>query len=236
MPTSSTGEVLPPADPAVLAARADPSAWRPDPARLARLLVGLVLFGVGDALLVRAALGTSPWTVLAQGTSLHLPVSIGVATQLIGAVVLLLWIPLRQRPGLGTVLNVVVIGLAVDATLAVLLDIDGLPLRVAALLAGVGLVGLGSGAYLGAALGPGPRDGLMTGLRGRTGRPIALIRGAIELVVLAAGWALGGTVGVGTVVFALLIGPAVQLGIRLDGALRAPRARRAASRPSTVGP
>ena len=212
--------VLPPADPAALATARAPSAWRPDARRLVRLLLGLAVFGAGEALLVRAVLGSSPWTVLSQGVALHLPISVGVATQLVGAVVLLLWIPLRQRPGLGTICNVVVIGLAVDATLLVAPDVRNLAVRGVLVLAGTGLVGLGSGAYLGAALGPGPRDGLMTGLHRRTGRPIAAIRAGIELTVLGAGWALGGTVGVGTVAFALLIGPAVQLGIRVDRALR----------------
>lgn len=185
---------------------------------MARLLAGLWLFGTGDALIVDAALGNAPWTVLAQGVALHTPLSIGVATQVIGVVVLLGWLPLRERPGIGTLLNVVVIGLAIDVMRPLLPDPAGWASRGAMLLAGTALVGLGSGYYLSAALGPGPRDGLMTGLHRHTGAPIALVRGGIELSALTAGWLLGGTVGVGTVAFALLVGTAVQLGLRVAGA------------------
>lgn len=191
------------------------------------LLVGLWLFGTGNAMLVAAALGNAPWTVLAEGLSLVTPLSIGVATQVIGLVVLCGWIPLRERPGIGTVSNVVVIGLAIDVMLAVLPTPSGLALRTVWLLAGIGLVGLGSGLYLSVDLGPGPRDGWMTGLHARTGWPVSLVRLGIEVTVLAGGWALGGTVGVGTVAFALLIGPAVGLGLRVVGwrpATGAPRA------------
>jgi uncharacterized membrane protein YczE len=182
------------------------------------LLPGLVLFGVGDAFVVASELGNAPWTVLAQGVSLHTPLTIGVATQVIGALVLLGWLPLRERPGLGTVLNVVIIGLAIDATLAALPDLHGYATRTVALLAGVAIVGIGSGFYLSADLGPGPRDGLMTGLHRRRGWPIVRVRLGIELTVLVAGAALGGTVGLGTVLFALLIGPAVGAGLRAVGA------------------
>lgn len=203
------------------------SRWRARPRTVARLLAGLWLFGTGDAFIVDATLGNAPWTVLAQGVSLHSPLSIGVATQLIGVAVLLGWLPLRERPGLGTVANVVVIGLAIDVMRPLIPDLDGLAARGAMLLAGTALVGLGSGFYLSASLGPGPRDGLMTGIHRRTGAPIALVRGAIELSALGTGWLLGGTVGAGTVAFALLIGPAVQLGMRLAGA----RARSAEGAP-----
>ena len=201
-----------------------PSRWRTSPRRLARLLAGLWLFGTGDALIVEAALGNAPWTVLAQGVSLHTPLTIGAATLAIGVVVLLGWIPLRERPGLGTVLNVLVIGLAIDVMCFVFPEPDTVPLRVLLLLAGTFLVGQGSGLYLTAALGPGPRDGLMTSIHRRSGVPIAVVRGGIELSALTTGWLLGGTVGVGTVVFALLIGPSVQVGLRVAGGRARPTA------------
>lgn len=194
-----------------------PSRWRTSPRRLARLVTGLWLFGTGDALIVQAALGNAPWTVLAQGVSLHTPLTIGAATLAIGVVVLLGWIPLRERPGLGTVLNVLVIGLAIDVMRVVVPEPAALLPRVLMLLAGTVLVGQGSGLYLTAALGPGPRDGLMTGIHRRTGVPIAVVRGGIELAALTTGWLLGGTVGLGTVAFALLIGPSVQFGLRVAG-------------------
>jgi uncharacterized membrane protein YczE len=192
--------------------------WRTTPARLARLLFGLWLFGAGEALVVRSRLGAAPWTVFAEGVSRVSPVSIGVATQLTGLTLLLLWIPLRERPGLGTVLNVVVIGIALDATLLLVAVPPAAGARAALLVAGIALIGLGSGFYLGAAHGPGPRDGLMTGLHRRTGLPVLAVRAAIELTVLGLGWALGGTAGVGTLAFAVLIGPAVSLGLALTGA------------------
>jgi uncharacterized membrane protein YczE len=193
------------------------SRWRATSGQLQRLLAGLWLFGTGDAFILSATLGNSPWTVLAEGVSLHLPISVGVATQLIGLAVLCGWIPLRERPGLGTVLNVIVIGLAIDAMLWLLPDAAGLPARVAFLLVGVALIGAGSGLYLTANLGPGPRDGWMTGLHRRFGWRLWAVRLGIEASVLLAGAALGGTVGLGTVAFALLIGPAVGTGVRLLG-------------------
>lgn len=193
------------------------SQWRATPAVLTRLLAGLWLFGTGDAFIVDATLGNAPWTVLAQGVALHTPLTVGIATQLIGVAVLLGWLPLRERPGLGTVLNVIVIGLAIDVMRHFIPDANGLAVRGAMVLAGVALVGLGSGLYLSADLGPGPRDGLMTGIHRRRGLPIAAVRAGIELTALSAGWLLGGTVGVGTVAFALLIGPSVHAGMRLAG-------------------
>ena len=193
------------------------SRWRASPRRLARLLTGLWLFGTGEALLVEAALGNAPWTVLAEGVSLHTPLSVGMATQLLGALVLVGWLPLRERPGLGTVCNVVVIGLAIDVMRWLFVAPVTLPGRAGWVVAGVALVGLGSGAYLSAGLGPGPRDGWMTGLHRRFGWPLSAVRAGIELTVLAAGWALGGTVGLGTVAFALLIGPAVGSALALLG-------------------
>jgi uncharacterized protein len=197
--------------------RAAPSRWRADPPTLVRLLAGLWLFGTGDALIVDGRLGNAPWTVLAEGVSVVTPLTIGVATQLIGVVVLCGWIPLRERPGLGTIANVVVIGIAIDVMLPLMPSPDGLALRWLQTLAGIGLVGAGSGLYLTAALGPGPRDGWMTGIHRRTGWPIWLVRGGIEITALTGGWLLGGTVGLGTVAFALLIGPAVDSSLRLLG-------------------
>jgi uncharacterized protein len=193
------------------------SRWRASPGRLLRLLAGLWLFGTGDALIVDAALGNAPWTVLAEGVALVTPLTIGIATQVIGVVVLCGWIPLRERPGLGTVANVVVIGIAIDVMLPLLPSADGLALRSAATLLGIALVGLGSGLYLSADLGPGPRDGWMTGLHRRFGWPVSGVRAGIEVSVLVAGWLLGGTAGLGTVAFALLIGPAVGTSLRLLG-------------------
>lgn len=177
--------------------------------RLPRLLLGLVLFGVGIALMVRADLGLGPWDVLHQGLSERTDLAIGTVTILVGLVVLLLWLPIRQRLGLGTVLNVLLIGLVADATLEVLDAPEPMGARVVFLLLGVFVFGPGSGLYIGAGLGPGPRDGLMTGLA-RGGRSVRAVRTCIELAVLAAGAALGGTVGVGTVLFALSVGPNVH--------------------------
>ncbi|HUH07947.1 MAG TPA: hypothetical protein VML96_09080 [Egibacteraceae bacterium] len=192
--------------------------WRTSRPQLLRLLAGLWLFGTGDALIIGARLGNAPWTVLAEGVSLRTPLLVGAATLVIGVVVLLGWIPLRERPGLGTVLNVIVIGVAIDVMLALLPAPAGLAARWAALTAGIALVGVGSGLYLTAALGPGPRDGWMTGLHRRFGWPLSTIRLGIESGVLLGGWLLGGTVGVGTVAFAALIGPAVGASVRLAGA------------------
>jgi len=179
--------------------------------RLVQLYAGLLLYGASMALMIRAGLGLDPWDILHQGLAERLPLSFGMVTIVVGALVLLAWIPLRQRPGVGTVSNVIVIGLAVDAALAVLPAPDAPALRVTFTLAGVGLNGVATAAYIGARLGPGPRDGLMTGLVRRTGRSVRLVRTSIEVTVLAAGWLLGGTVGVGTVVYALGIGPLVHV-------------------------
>jgi hypothetical protein len=179
--------------------------------RLVQLYAGLLLYGASMALMIRAGLGLDPWDVLHQGLAERLPLSFGMVTIVVGALVLLAWIPLRQRPGFGTVSNVIVIGLAVDAALAVLPAPDAPALRLTFMLAGVGLNGVATAAYIGARLGPGPRDGLMTGLVRRTGRSVRLVRTSIEVTVLAAGWLLGGTVGVGTVVYALGIGPLVHV-------------------------
>jgi uncharacterized membrane protein YczE len=179
--------------------------------RLPQLVLGLALYGWSMAMMVRAGLGLNPWDVLHQGLEAYLPLSFGAVTVVVGAVVLLLWIPLRQWPGLGTVANVVVIGLAVDLGLAVLPAPDHLASRVGLLLGGVVLNGLAGAVYIGSQLGPGPRDGLMTGLAARTGGSLRLIRTGIELTVLTVGFLLGGTVGLGTVLYAVAIGPLVQL-------------------------
>lgn len=179
-----------------------------------RLLIGLSLFGVGEGLVVASELGNSPWSVLAEGVAVRTPLTVGTATVVVSFALLALWIPLGVRPGLGTLLNAVLVGLVMDATLWLLVP-AGLGLRVGELAAGIALVGVGSGLYLGAALGPGPRDGLMTGLHHRTGRPVALIRAAIELSAFAVGAVLGGTFGPGTLAFALLIGPVVAVSLRV---------------------
>jgi len=179
--------------------------------RIVQLLLGLVLYGVSMAMMVESHLGLDPWDVLHSGVARWLPLSFGTVVIVLGVLVLLLWLPLRQMPGLGTVANVVVIGLATDATLAVLDRPDPLAARAGLLVGGVVLNGLAGALYIGAQLGPGPRDGLMTGLVRRTGRSVRLVRTAIELAVLATGFLLGGTVGVGTVLYALAIGPLVQL-------------------------
>jgi uncharacterized membrane protein YczE len=176
------------------------------PTRLTMLLIGLLLYGVSSAMLVLAGLGLDPWDVLHQGLARSLGGQIGTWSIAVGALVLLAWIPLRQRPGIGTLTNVVLVGLTIDATLAVVPAPAALPLRVVVLLAGVLLNGVATGLYIAAGLGPGPRDGLMTGLAAR-GHSIRVVRTAIELSVLAAGWLLGGSVGAGTVVYALTIGP-----------------------------
>jgi uncharacterized membrane protein YczE len=185
------------------------------PRRILQLMLGLPLYGAGVALTVEAGLGLDPWTVLAEGVSMHTGIGIGWVTNLIGLVVLLAWIPLRERPGAGTVLNILLVGTALQGTLAVVPPIEGLGWRILLLLAGIATVGIASGLYIGAGFGPGPRDGLMTGVRRRTGWPVWAVRGGIELTVLALGWLLGGTVGWGTLAFALLIGPSVDVSLRL---------------------
>jgi uncharacterized membrane protein YczE len=193
--------------------RFDRSRWVPSPARFTRLLAGLTLFGAGEALLVASDLGNSPWTVLAQGLGEQIGISVGAATVLVSGLVLLAWIPLRQAPGLGSICNAVLIGVALDATLALLPEHAPLAARAAMVPAGIGLVALGSGLYLTARLGPGPRDGLMTGLHRRTGLSLRAVRAGIEVSAVIVGYLLGGTVGVGTLAFAVLIGPCVQAAV-----------------------
>ena len=183
--------------------------------RLIQLYSGLALYGASSALLVESGLGLEPWGVLHQGLAELTGLTIGVVSIFVGAAVLLLWIPLRQRPGLGTVSNVFAVGLAMDATLALVPDAHGLAARIPLLVAGIILNGVATGLYIAASFGPGPRDGLMTGLHRLTGRSIRLVRTAIEVAVVATGFALGGTVGIGTVLYAVAIGPLAQLFLRV---------------------
>ena len=205
------------------------SRWRPSPGQLAQVLIGLWIFGIGEAMLVASELGNSPWTVLAEGVSKHTPLSIGAATLAIGAAVLLCWIPLSERPGVGTVLNSIVIGISIDVTLSLLPTLESLAVRWVSLLLGIAVVGLGSGLYLTARLGPGPRDGLMTGLNARYGWPLAAVRTGIELAAVTTGALLGGTVGLGSLLFAVLIGHAVSFGVRRLEPHAAPGRRRTAA-------
>ena len=181
-------------------------------ARFAQLLAGLVLYGTSQALLVRARLGLDPWDVFHQGLHRQTGLAIGTWTIVVGAAVLLLWIPLRQRPGVGTLCNVVLIGLSLNVMLGVIPTPHELALRWVYLVAGIALCGVATGAYIGADMGPGPRDGLMVGLANR-GHSLRLVRTAIELTVLLTGFLLGGTVGVGTVLFAVTIGPIAHVTI-----------------------
>jgi uncharacterized membrane protein YczE len=183
--------------------------------RLTQLYAGLALYGASSALLVRSGLGLEPWNVLHQGLAERTGLSIGVVLTIVGAAVLLVWIPLRQRPGLGTISNVLVIGMAMDATLALVPDAHGWTLRAGLMVAGVVLNGAATGLYIAARFGPGPRDGLMTGLHQRTGVSIRLVRTVIEFAVVATGFALGGTVGIGTLLYAVAIGPLAQLFLRV---------------------
>ncbi|MGV9454252.1 membrane protein YczE [Streptomyces sp. NPDC003635] len=190
--------------------------------RLIQLYVGLALYGASSALLVEAGLGLEPWNVLHQGLAELTGLTIGVVSIIVGAAVLLLWIPLRQRPGLGTVSNVFVVGIAMDGTLAALPEAHSLSVRIPLLVSGIVLNGAATGLYIAARFGPGPRDGLMTGLHRRTGRSIRLMRTGIEVAVVVSGFLLGGTVGVGTVLYALTIGPLAQLFLRVFAVPRAP--------------
>jgi uncharacterized membrane protein YczE len=184
-------------------------------ARGGALLIGLAGYGFSMAVMIKAGLGLDPWDVFHQGLAGRTGLSFGTITAIVGVGVLLAWIPLRNRPGIGTVANVIVIAVVVDASLAVLPAPSALPIRIAMMIGSVVLNAMSTVLYIGAGLGPGPRDGLMTGLVARTGLSVRLVRTSIEATVLAIGWLLGGTVGVGTVVYALGIGPLVQLFVRL---------------------
>ena len=238
----ATGSLPAPA-PEVLTATTEGSTLRPEDLRVATIGYRLALSGRalcpvrmpvtgmllhhlaeyerGDrpAMLVAADLGVSPWTVFAQGLSVKLPISIGEATFLLSAVVLLLWIPLREKPGLGTIGNAILVATSLQVMVLLLPEPSNLGVRFVMVFIGIALIGLGSGLYLTTNLGPGPRDGWMTGIHIRTGWPISAVRLGIEAVVLVIGWLFGGTVGIGTVLFALLIGPSVGYGLRLVGRL-----------------
>ena len=182
--------------------------------RIGQLVVGLFLYGFGIALMVRGAIGVPPWDVLSQGISLRTGLPFGLVTNIIGAAVLLLWIPIRQKPGIGTVANVLLIGPSARLGLWLFPQFDGLWLQIPAFIAGLAVLALATGMYIGADFGPGPRDGLMTGLHRRTGWPIGMVRTAIEASVLLAGWAMGGDAGWGTLAFALAIGPMCAITMR----------------------
>ncbi len=199
--------------------------------RVIQLLAGLVLYGTGCALTIEAGLGVDPWTVFAQGISIHTGVGIGWITNILGFLVLLLWIPLRQKPGVGTIANILLVGTSMQAALWLIPPVTGLVAQLAVLMGGIVVVAVASGLYIGAHFGPGPRDGLMTGMHARLGWPIWACRGLVELSVLVVGWLLGGTVGIGTVLFALLIGPLVHVALPL---LDTRRARNGTAAPATV--
>ena len=199
--------------------------------RLTQLFVGLALYGVSLAFVLRAGLGLAPWDVLHQGLAEHLDATVGQMVIAVSFVVLLLWIPLRERPGFGTFANAVLVGVFVDLTLLVLDPAQAWPARMLLLLGGVLLNGLATALYIGASLGPGPRDGLMTGLVRRTGRSVRLVRTVIEVTVLVVGFLLGGTVGVGTLLYAFAIGPSRTPSCRCSRSRRVPSRTRTS--PST---
>ncbi|MBY6061269.1 YitT family protein [Microbacterium esteraromaticum] len=192
------------------------------PRRLTQLFVGVFLYGIGIAFMVEGAVGAAPWDVLSQGISLHVPLSFGMVTILVSAVVLLLWIPIRQKHGFGTIVNALGVGPAADVGFLLIPAPEALWLRVLFFAIGLLVLSAATGLYIGAHFGPGPRDGLMTGLHARWGLPIWVVRTALEVTVVLIGWVLGGNVGVGTVAFALLVGPLCQFflrvfAVRLDG-------------------
>ena len=190
-----------------------PLNFKPKIKTLLLLVFGLFLFGLGETLLLASGGGVSPWTVLAEGLSIYTSYSIGWCTFWMSLIVLILWAPLKQKPGIGTILNAIIIALVLDIALPYLPNPKNYEYKIFQIIIGVLITGLGSGFYLIANLGPGPRDGLMTGIQRVTGKPIALVRSTIELSVVFFGWILGGTAGLGTLIFALGIGPAVAFGI-----------------------
>ena len=191
----------------------DPLNFKPKLKTILYLVLGLILFAIGETLLITANQGVSPWTVLAQGISFQSNLSIGVTTFIVSIFVLLLWYPLSQKPGLGTILNIILISIVIDLTIPILPYPKSFSFQIIQSVVAVFVVGLGSGFYLTANLGPGPRDGLMTGLQNLTNQPIALIRTIIEVSAVGVGFYLGGIVGIGTLLFAFGIGPTVSLGI-----------------------
>jgi uncharacterized membrane protein YczE len=190
-----------------------PLNFSPSPITVLILCFGLTLFGLGESLIITAGAGMSPWTVLAEGLSISTNLSIGSLTFLISLAVLLLWIPLKQMPGIGTLLNVIIIAAVIEWSLPYLPHPEHYGLKILQAFVGTLLVGFASGIYLIANLGPGPRDGLMTGFQRITGFPIAWVRASIEIVVVTIGWTLGGSIGLATIIFAFGIGPAVSVGL-----------------------
>ncbi|MEV8219525.1 hypothetical protein AB0O65_07185 [Microbacterium sp. NPDC077391] len=193
------------------------------PRRVAQLLIGVFLYGMGIAFIVRSGLGAAPWDVLTQGITRHVPLSFGIVTTLVSAIVLLLWIPIRQKPGAGTVVNALLVGPSADV--GFLFIPVGRDVWQQALLFAIGLLVLSAatGMYIGAHFGPGPRDGLMTGLHVRLRRPIWIVRTCLEVTVVLVGWALGGTVGIGTLLFALLVGPLCEFFLQIFAVPRSSR-------------
>lgn len=200
----------------------DPWTLKPRFSTMILLIVGLIIFGAGDAVLISARLGNTPWTVLAEGIAENLGWSIGESTFFVSFMVLLLWIPLREKPGIGTILNAILIAATIEFLLPILPTPEAFSLQIIQVLAGIVLVAIGSGLYLTANLGPGPRDGTMTGLTKVTGIPIGRIRSGIEIFVIAIGWTLGGKFGIGTILFAILIGPCVAICLNMAGRLGKP--------------
>lgn len=192
-----------------------PLSLRPQISTLLYLVVGLTVFGLGETLILRANAGLSPWIVLSEGTGNVTGWSVGLATFVISISVLVLWVPLRQKPGIGTILNAIIIAAVIEFAAPYLPAPRTYPAQLLQTVVGIYVVGFGGAMYLISNLGPGPRDGLMTGLQRVTGAPIAWVRSAIEVTVVAAGWLLGGTVGIGTVMYALMIGPSVALNLYL---------------------
>jgi uncharacterized membrane protein YczE len=189
----------------------DPWTVKPRFSTLFILIIGLIVFGAGDAIIIAAGIGNTPWTVLAEGIAVNLDWTIGKATFLVSVLVLLFWIPLKEKPGVGTVLNAILIAATIEVLLPELHTPDDLIMQLVQVVIGVILVGIGSGLYLTANLGPGPRDGTMTGLNKVTGISIGRVRGGVEISVLAIGWVMGGTFWIGTIIFAILIGPCVAI-------------------------
>lgn len=200
----------------------DPWTLKPRFSTMILLIIGLIIFGAGDAVLISARLGNTPWTVLAEGIAENLNLSIGKSTFLVSFLVLLIWIPLREKPGIGTILNAILIAATIEFLLPILPTPETFSLQIIQVLAGIVLVAIGSGLYLTANLGPGPRDGTMTGLTKVTGIPIGRIRSGIEIFVIAIGWTLGGKFGIGTILFAILIGPCVAICLNMAGRLGKP--------------
>ena len=200
----------------------DPWTLKPRYSTMILLIVGLIIFGAGDAVLISARLGNTPWTVLAEGIANNLGWSIGESTFFVSFMVLLLWIPLREKPGIGTIFNAILIAATIEFLLPILPTPEAFSLQIIQVLVGIVLVAIGSGLYLTANLGPGPRDGTMTGLTKVTGIPIGRIRSGIEIFVIAIGWTLGGKFGIGTILFAILIGPCVAICLNMAGRLGKP--------------